>query len=110
MLIGVLTLTGMALKMSSLILDVGAGSLFLTLLTTHFAIGFPPRHKRHATGSAPTQRAPTLFPLEHQPVGDCGANIPAVAGQSASAKRGPAVPETTGQESTINDDRLPVNK
>ncbi|MDF0595677.1 TRAP transporter permease [Psychromarinibacter halotolerans] len=37
MLIGVLTLTGMALKMSSLILDVGAGSLFLTLLLTMVA-------------------------------------------------------------------------
>ena len=37
MLIGVLTLTGMALKLSSLILDLGAGSLLLTLLLTMVA-------------------------------------------------------------------------
>ncbi|WP_425053333.1 TRAP transporter permease [Psychromarinibacter sp. S121] len=37
MLIGVLTLTGMALKMSSLILHVGSGSLLLTLLLTMVA-------------------------------------------------------------------------
>ncbi len=37
MLIGVMTLTGMALKLSSLIVDLGAGSLFLTLLLTMIA-------------------------------------------------------------------------
>ncbi|MCO6381120.1 TRAP transporter fused permease subunit [Oceanicola sp. 502str15] len=37
MLIGVLTLTGMALKLSSLILTAGAGSLLLTLLLTMVA-------------------------------------------------------------------------
>ncbi|WP_375261140.1 TRAP transporter permease [Palleronia sp.] len=37
MLIGVMTLTGMALKLSALILDMGAGSLFLTLILTMVA-------------------------------------------------------------------------
>ncbi|MFV0243463.1 MAG: TRAP transporter permease [Qingshengfaniella sp.] len=37
MLIGVLTLTGLALKMSTLILDLGSGNLFLVLILTMIA-------------------------------------------------------------------------